>query len=122
MLKLFSYLEYLLSQHFYKDTGRIHRLIWMLEGQLAWQFRVKTDCLIQGRGWDWRDGSVVKSTDCSSRSPEFNLQQPHGSSQQSVLGSDALFWCTHIHKINKIFKKGFQLYQFLLVLFFETVS
>ena len=26
----------------------------------------------------WRDGSVVKSTDCSSRGPEFNSQQPHG--------------------------------------------
>ena len=23
----------------------------------------------------WRDGSVVKSTDCSSRGPEFNSQQ-----------------------------------------------
>jgi hypothetical protein len=61
----------------------------------------------------WRDGSVVKSTDCSSRGPEFNSQQPHGGSQPSIMGSDALFlgvWrqlqCTHIPKINKyIFKK-----------------
>jgi hypothetical protein len=30
---------------------------------------------------DWRDGSAVKSTDCSSRGPEFNSQQPHGGSQ-----------------------------------------
>jgi hypothetical protein len=29
----------------------------------------------------WRGGSVVKSTDCSSRGPEFNSQQPHGGSQ-----------------------------------------
>jgi hypothetical protein len=36
---------------------------------------------------------VVKSTDCSSRDPEFNSQQPHGGSQPSVMGSDALFWC-----------------------------
>jgi hypothetical protein len=28
----------------------------------------------------WRDGSVVKSTDYSSRSPEFNSQLPHGGS------------------------------------------
>ena len=35
----------------------------------------------------WRDGSVVKSTDCSSRGPEFNFQQPHGGSQPSVMGS-----------------------------------
>jgi hypothetical protein len=25
--------------------------------------------------------------------PEFNSQQPHGGSQPSVMGSDALFWC-----------------------------
>jgi hypothetical protein len=24
--------------------------------------------------WGWRDGSRVKSTDCSSRGPEFNSQ------------------------------------------------
>ncbi|EDL33708.1 mCG148147 [Mus musculus] len=40
----------------------------------------------------WRDGSVVKSTDCSCRGPEFNSQQPHGGSQPSVMGLDA-FWC-----------------------------
>jgi hypothetical protein len=43
--------------------------------------------------WGWRDGSAVKSTDCSARSPEFNSQQPHGGSVPSVMGSDALFWC-----------------------------
>jgi hypothetical protein len=25
----------------------------------------------------WRDGLVVKSTDCSSKGPEFKSQQPH---------------------------------------------
>jgi hypothetical protein len=40
----------------------------------------------------WRDGSVVKSTDYSSESPEFNSQQPHGGSQPSIMRSDALFW------------------------------
>jgi hypothetical protein len=40
----------------------------------------------------WRDGSVVKSTDCSSRGPEFNFHQPYGDSQPSVMRSDALFW------------------------------
>jgi hypothetical protein len=38
------------------------------------------------------DGSSVKNTDCSSRDPVFNSQQPHGGSQPSVMGSDALFW------------------------------
>jgi hypothetical protein len=51
-----------------------------------------------GVGKCWRDdGSVVKSTDCSSRGPEFNSQQPHGGSQPSIMRSDS----THIYKINK---------------------
>jgi hypothetical protein len=41
--------------------------------------------------WGWRDGLVVKSTDCSSRGPKFKSQQPHGGSQPSVMRSDA-FW------------------------------
>jgi len=40
---------------------------------------------------DWRDGSVVKGTDCSSRGPEFKSQQPCDGSQPSVMGSNALF-------------------------------
>jgi hypothetical protein len=39
----------------------------------------------------WRDGSVVKSTDCSSEGPEFKSQQPHSGSQPSIMRSDALF-------------------------------
>jgi hypothetical protein len=41
----------------------------------------------------WRDGSAIKSTDCSSKGPEFKSQQPHGGSQPSVMRSDVLFWC-----------------------------
>jgi hypothetical protein len=33
----------------------------------------------------WRDGSAVKSTDCSSEGPEFKSQQPH------------VMWLTTIH-------------------------
>ena len=40
----------------------------------------------------WWDGSVIKSTDCSSKGLEFNSQQPHGGSQPSVRKSDGLFW------------------------------
>jgi hypothetical protein len=40
---------------------------------------------------DWKNGSVVKSTDCSSRGPEFISQQPYGGSQPSVVEPDALF-------------------------------
>jgi hypothetical protein len=32
----------------------------------------------------WRDSSVIKSTNCSSRGPGFDSQQPHGSSHLSV--------------------------------------
>jgi hypothetical protein len=46
---------------------------------------------------DWRDGSVVKSTDCSSRGPEFKSPQPHGGSQPSLGRSDALFWPVDIY-------------------------
>jgi len=55
---------------------------------------------IKCENWDWRDGSVVKSTDCSSRGPEFNSQQPHGGLQPSVMGSDALFWCVCVCEDN----------------------
>ena len=41
----------------------------------------------------WRDCSVVKSTDCSSRGPEFNSQPLYGGLQSSIMGSDSLFWC-----------------------------
>jgi hypothetical protein len=44
----------------------------------------------------WRDGSVLESTGTFSKGPEFNSQQPHGASQPSVMGSDALFWCVRI--------------------------
>jgi hypothetical protein len=39
---------------------------------------------IEKRVSGWRDGSVVKSTGCSSRSPEFISQQPHGGSLMSA--------------------------------------
>jgi hypothetical protein len=38
----------------------------------------------------WRDGSEVKSTDCSSKGPEFKSQQPHGGSQPSVMRSSGV--------------------------------
>jgi hypothetical protein len=40
----------------------------------------------------WQDGSAGKSTDCSSKGPEFKSQQPHGVSQPPVMRSDALLW------------------------------
>jgi hypothetical protein len=40
----------------------------------------------------WRDGSGVKSTDCSSKGLEFKSQQPHGGLQPSIMRTAALFW------------------------------
>jgi hypothetical protein len=43
----------------------------------------------------WRDGSVIKSTDALPEvlSSIASTQYPHGGSQPSAIGSDALFWC-----------------------------
>jgi hypothetical protein len=56
--------------------------------------RVKHNCFstvdetystnIYKRPRGWRDGSVVKSIDCSSEGPEFKSQQPHGGSPFSL--------------------------------------
>jgi hypothetical protein len=54
---------------------------------------MKSGLQLKIRKLGWRDGSAVKSTDYSSRGPEFNSQKPHGVSQPSVMGSDDLFWC-----------------------------
>ena len=56
----------------------------------------------------WRDGAAVKSMGCSSREPKFELQDPHGGSQPSVIpvpGDPVPFsafcryrsWCLDIH-------------------------
>jgi hypothetical protein len=55
----------------------------------------KSACFWEARkpGVCWKDGSMIKSTDCSSEGPEFKSQQPHSGSKPSVMRSDALFWC-----------------------------
>jgi hypothetical protein len=47
---------------------------------------------VRGRRQGWRGGSAVKSTDYSSKGPEFKSQESHGGSQPPVMRSDALFW------------------------------
>ena len=49
-------------------------------------------CVIQPTG-SGKTHLALKLTDCSSEGLEFKSQQPHGGSQPSVMGSDALFWC-----------------------------
>jgi hypothetical protein len=67
-------------------VSKLHQKYFYLKGS-SLQCYIN-ESIIQG----WRDGSEVKSTDCSSRGPEFNSQQLRGGSQPSVTGSDALFW------------------------------
>ena len=55
--------------------------------QLAFMFNLP----LRNQYNSWRDDSEVKSTDCSSESPELKSQQPHGGSQPIVMRSDALF-------------------------------
>jgi hypothetical protein len=48
---------------------------------------IRTECTNINAGTQgWRDGSVDKSTDCSSRGPVFNSQQSHDDSQPSIMG------------------------------------
>jgi hypothetical protein len=75
-------------------------------GWPSWWLYTLSELLFRG----WRDGSAVKTTDCSSRGHEFNSQQPHDGSQLSAMGFFwcvwRQWWCTHIHKIiNKSLKK-----------------
>jgi hypothetical protein len=51
-----------------------------------------------------KDGLAVKSTNCSSRGPEFNSQQPHDCSLLSIKGSDASFWPTVVHADKALIK------------------
>jgi hypothetical protein len=50
---------------------------------------------------------MVKSMDCSSTSPEFNFQEPHGGSQPTVMnpmpfsGVSEDSYSVHIYKISK---------------------
>jgi hypothetical protein len=41
----------------------------------------------------WQDGSAGKTTDCSSKGPEFKSQPPHDGSQPLITRSDSLFRC-----------------------------
>ena len=72
-------------------VSKLHQKYFYLKGS-SLQCYIN-ESIIQG----WRDGSEVKSTGCSFKGHEFNSQQPHGGSQPSVMGSDALFWDAGVH-------------------------
>jgi hypothetical protein len=66
--------------------------------------------------WGWRDGPLVKSTGYSCRGPEFNSQQPRGSSRPPVTPVAGDLTPSHnhtgrqntnAHETKIIIKKGF---------------
>jgi hypothetical protein len=59
---------------------------------LSLSFKDNIPLFLKNKKEGWRDGSAVKSIDCSSAGPEFKFQQPHGGSQPSVMRSETLFW------------------------------
>ena len=67
-------------------------LVYQIELQDSQLVYTEKACLKKQRNRGWRDGSVVKSTHCSSEGPEFKSQQPRGGSQPPVMRSDSLFW------------------------------
>jgi hypothetical protein len=66
---------------------------WHAPVTLAQEVGSISACITRNQFLDWKDGSVVKRTDFSSRDPEFKSQQTHDGSQPSAVESDALFWC-----------------------------
>jgi hypothetical protein len=74
---------------FGQETTCLYGLLWSFCLKLSLRLIVfKNGACEAGEMAQW-----VKSTDCSSRGPEFNSQQPHGGLQPSVMRSDALYWC-----------------------------
>jgi hypothetical protein len=85
----------------------------LLSSKLAWSSvssrtvrATQRNLFLKYKKEGWRDGSVVKSTNCSSKGPEFKSQQPHGGSQPSVMITESLLGClktatVYLHIINK---------------------
>jgi hypothetical protein len=72
-----------------------HLNTWSLVGDALWECLGDMALEIGFKSLKTQAGVMAQRlrADCSSRRPEFNSQQPHGSSQPSVMGSDAFFWC-----------------------------
>ena len=69
-----------------------NKIILQLGGVIVCIFSDQGVALLEAVDWI-RDGSAVKSTDCSSEGPEFTSQQPYGGSQPCMMWSEALLWC-----------------------------
>jgi hypothetical protein len=83
---------YFLPDFILGGGGRVFSGFSIFHLKVKTKARTRKHSLLKDSGF-WRNGSAVKRTDCSTRGPEFNSQQPRGSSQPSVMRSDALFWC-----------------------------
>ena len=77
-----------IDQHSPEEGTRPHFITYTVECD---SIQVPLEHLIEGQMAVWRDGSAVKSTDCSSKGSEFKSQHPHGGLQPSLMRPDALF-------------------------------
>jgi hypothetical protein len=68
----------------FHSLWKIQRHIVSLVCEFAFSFKK-----YHNRGW--REGSEVKSINCSFRGPKFNSQKPHGSSEPSMMKSSVPF-------------------------------
>lgn len=83
----------------------VEKGVWKLEGVRSTEGQFETHRRLESQRWAGRDGSLVESTVCSYRGPEFASQHRNSAPK----GSDALFWSpqaphmymAHIHTYRK---------------------
>jgi hypothetical protein len=69
------------------------RLAWSAKPVLGYPELSSTVLSLKEKRRAGKMAQQLRALTALSRGPEFNSQQPHGGSQPSVMGSDALFWC-----------------------------
>lgn len=99
----------------YLTAKSLYLLLVSLLGQITWEKQFK-----KGEVWNWRHGSMVKSTECVCKGPGFGTQHPHcglqlpvtlvlGNLMLRLASTDSCMYVANIqsdtHKVNTIFKK-----------------
>lgn len=68
-----------ISMTHYLTARSLHLLLVSWLGQITWEKQFK-----KGEVWNWRHGSMVKSTECVCKGPGFGTQHPHCGPQLPV--------------------------------------
>ena len=88
-------MKFSLTNNLYQEEGKSQLIVLLLTWKNKNEFKIRKGIIkigiIKNEEGDWSDGAAVKSTLCSFWGPEFNSQQPHGGSQPTILGTNALF-------------------------------